>query len=134
MMKTENDTVISVISNLRIDSTLVNEYLPFAHFFPFFFIHMLYLLHSLVKYIYMSIYSHVLVYQEHHIDLSALLNSCICDLKYMHFICQMILFLWSLCFRYLFHAFNVSCIFHMICSRLDFITTSKQLWFQKFLA
>ncbi len=38
MVKTENDTVISVISNLRIDSTLVNEYLPFAHFFSFFFI------------------------------------------------------------------------------------------------
>ncbi len=64
MMKTENDTVTSVISNLRVDSTLVNEYLLFAHFFPFFFIRMLYLLHSLVKYIYMSIYSHVFVYQE----------------------------------------------------------------------
>ncbi len=63
-MKTENDTITSVISNLRIDSTLVNEYLFFAHFFSFFFIHMLYLLHSLVKYIYMSIYSCVLVYQE----------------------------------------------------------------------
>ncbi len=64
MMKTENDTVISVISNLRIDSTLVNEYLPFVHFFSFFFIRMLYLLHSLVKYICMPIYSRVLVYQE----------------------------------------------------------------------
>ena len=64
MMKTENDTVISVISNLRIDSTLVNEYLLFAHFFSFFFIRMLYLLHSLVKYIYMFIYSCVLVYQD----------------------------------------------------------------------
>ncbi len=38
MLKTENDTVISVISNLRIYSTLVNEYLLFAHFFSFFFI------------------------------------------------------------------------------------------------
>jgi len=64
MMKTENNTVIFVISNLRNDLTLVNEYLLFAHFFSFFFIHMLYLLHSLVKYIYMSIYLHVLIYQE----------------------------------------------------------------------
>jgi len=64
MMKTENDTVTSVISNLRIDSTLVNEYLPFAHFFSSFFIRMLYLLHSLVKYICMPIYPRVLVYQE----------------------------------------------------------------------
>ncbi len=64
MMKTENDTVTSVISNLRIDSTLVNEYLLFAHFFSFFFICMLYLLHSLVKYICMFIYSCVLIYQE----------------------------------------------------------------------
>jgi hypothetical protein len=38
MLKTKNDTVTSVISNLRIDSTLVNEYLLFAHFFSFFFI------------------------------------------------------------------------------------------------
>ncbi len=38
MLKTENDTVIFVISNLRIDSTLVNEYLLFTHFFSFFFI------------------------------------------------------------------------------------------------
>ncbi len=38
MLKTENDTIISVISNLCIDSTLVNEYLFFAHFFSFFFI------------------------------------------------------------------------------------------------
>ncbi len=38
MLKTENDTVISVISNLRIYPTLVNEYLLFAHFFPSFFI------------------------------------------------------------------------------------------------
>jgi len=53
-----------VISNLRIDSTLVNEYLPFAHFFSFFFICMLYLLHSLVKYICMFIYFHVLIYQD----------------------------------------------------------------------
>ncbi len=33
MLKTENDTVTPVISNLRIDPALVNEYLPFAHFF-----------------------------------------------------------------------------------------------------
>ena len=32
MLKTENDTIISVISNLCIDSMLVNEYLLFAHF------------------------------------------------------------------------------------------------------
>ncbi len=38
MLKTENGTVIPVISNLRIYPALVNEYLPFAHFFPFFFI------------------------------------------------------------------------------------------------
>ena len=38
MLKTENDTVTSVISNLRIYPALVNEYLPFAHFFPSFFI------------------------------------------------------------------------------------------------
>ncbi len=46
----------------------------------------------------------------------------------------MILFLWSLCFRYLFHAFNVFCIFYMICSRLNFITISEQFEFQKFFA
>jgi len=73
-------------------------------------------------------------FAKHHIDLNASLSSCIYDLKCVHFICWMILFLWSLCFKYLFHAFNVSCIFHMICSRLYFITTLKQLWFQKFLA
>jgi len=38
MLKTENDTVISVINNLRINSMLMNEYLLFAHFFSFFFI------------------------------------------------------------------------------------------------
>ncbi len=38
MLETENDTVTSVISNLRIYSALVNEYLPFAHFFPSFII------------------------------------------------------------------------------------------------
>jgi len=73
-------------------------------------------------------------FAKHHIDLSASLSLCICDLKCVHFICQMILFLWSLCFRYLFHASNVSYVFHMICSHLDFITTLKQLWFQKSLA
>ncbi len=79
----------------------------------------------------LSILAH---FAKHHIDLSALLNSCICDLKCVHFVCQMILFLWLLCFRYSFHAFNVSYVFHMICSRLNFIITSKQLWFQKSLA
>ena len=73
-------------------------------------------------------------FAKHHIDLNASLSSCICDLKCMHFICQMILFLWSLCFRYSFHAFNVSYVFHMIHSHLDFITTLKQLWFQKSFA
>ena len=76
----------------------------------------------------------ILVYfAKHYINLNASLNSCIYDLKCMHFTCWMILFLWSLCFRYSFYASNVSCIFHMICSRFDFITTSKQLWFQNFL-
>ena len=51
-------------SNLRINSTLVNEYLFFAHFFSSFFICMLYLLDSSVKYIYMPFYSRVLVYQQ----------------------------------------------------------------------
>ncbi len=78
----------------------------------------------------LSILAH---FAKHYIDLSALLSSCICVLKCMHFVCRMILFLWSLCFRYSFHASNVSCVFHMIRSRLDFITTSKQLWFQKSL-
>ena len=79
----------------------------------------------------LSILAH---FAKHYIDLSASFSLCICDLKCVHFICRMILFLWSLCFRYLFHASNISCIFHMICNRLDFITTLKQLWFQKFLA
>ena len=76
----------------------------------------------------LSILAH---FAKHHIDLNALLNSCICDLKCVHFICWMILFLWSLCFKYSFHAFNVSCVFHIICNYFDFITTLKQLWFQK---
>ncbi len=76
----------------------------------------------------LSILAH---FAKHHIDLNASLSSCICDLKCVHFICRMILFLWSLCFKYSFHASNVSYIFHMICNHLDFITTSKQLWFQK---
>ncbi len=76
----------------------------------------------------LSILAH---FAKHYIDLSASLNSCICDLKCAHFICRIILFLWSLCFRYSFHASNVSCIFYMICSHLNFITTLKQLWFQK---
>ena len=79
----------------------------------------------------LSILAH---FAKHNIDLSASLNSCICDLKCAHFICRMILFLWSLYFRYSFHASNVSCVLHMIHSHLDFITTSKQLWFQKSLA
>ncbi len=73
-------------------------------------------------------------FAKHHIDLSASLSSCICDLKCAHFTCWIILFLWSLCFRYLFHAFNVLCVFHTICSHLDFITIFKQFEFQKFFA
>jgi len=64
----------------------------------------------------------------------ASLNSCICDLKCMHFVCWIILFLWSLCFRYSFYTSNVLCVFHIIHSHLDFIITSKQLWFQKSFA
>ncbi len=79
----------------------------------------------------LSILAH---FAKHHIDLSASLISCIYDLKCVHFICCMILFLWLLCFRYSFHAFNVSYVFHKIHSHLDFITTLKQLWFQKSLA
>jgi len=78
----------------------------------------------------LSILTH---FSKHHIDLNALLNLCICNLKCMHFICLMILFLWLLCFRYSFHVSNVFYAFYMIRSHLDFITTSKQLWFQKFL-
>ncbi len=33
LLKTGNSTVTPVVSNLRIHPTLVNEYLPFAHFF-----------------------------------------------------------------------------------------------------
>ena len=65
MVETGNGTVTPVVSNLRIDPALVDGYLHFAHFFPSFFIRMLYLLHSLVKYIYMPIYPRVLVYQEY---------------------------------------------------------------------
>jgi len=78
----------------------------------------------------LSILAH---FAKHHIDLNASLNLCIYDLKCMHFICWMILFLWLLCFRYSFYASNISCVFHMIHSHLDFITTMKQLWFQKSL-
>ncbi len=67
-------------------------------------------------------------------DLSALLSSCICDLKCIHFTCWMILFLWSLYFRYSFHALNVFCIFYTICRCLDFVTISEQFEFQKFFA
>ena len=38
MLETGKDTVIPVVSNLRFYPALVNEYLPFAHFFPSFFI------------------------------------------------------------------------------------------------
>ncbi len=79
----------------------------------------------------LSILTH---FAKHHIDLSASLSSCICDLKCARFACWMILFLWSLCFRYSFHAFSVLCIFHTICSCLDFVTISEQFKFQKFFA
>ncbi len=64
MLETGNDTVTPVVSNLRIDPALVDGYLPFAHFFPSFFISMLYLLDGSVKYIYMPFYPRVLVYQD----------------------------------------------------------------------
>ncbi len=79
----------------------------------------------------LSILTH---FAKHYIDLNELLSSCICDLKCARFACWMILFLWSLCFKYSFHAFNVLCIFHMIHSHLDFITIFKQFEFQKFFA
>ncbi len=79
----------------------------------------------------LSILTH---FAKHHIDLSASLSSCICDLKCARFTCWMILFLWSLCFRYLFHAFSMLCIFHTICSYLDFVTIFEQFEFQKFFA
>ncbi len=79
----------------------------------------------------LSILTH---FAKHYIDLNALLNSCICDLKCARFACWMILFLWSLCFRYSFHASNVLCIFHTIRSHLDFITIFEQFEFQKFFA
>ncbi len=73
-------------------------------------------------------------FAKHHIDFNVSLNSCICDLKCAYFVCLMILFLWLLCFKYSFYVFNMFCVFHMIRNHLDFITTLKQLWFQKFLA
>ena len=73
-------------------------------------------------------------FAKHHIDLNVSLSSCIYFLKCARFACWMILFLWSLCFRYSFHAFNVFYIFYMICSHLDFITISEQFEFQKFFA
>ena len=79
----------------------------------------------------LSILTH---FAKHHIDLSASLSLCICDLKCAHFTCWMILFLWLLCFKYSFHASSVSYVFHMICSHLDFITISEQFKFQKFFA
>ncbi len=68
-------------------------------------------------------------FAKHHIDLNASLSSCIYNLKCAHFVCWMILFLWSLCFKYLFHASNMSYVFYIILNHLDFITTLKQLWF-----
>ncbi len=79
----------------------------------------------------LSILTH---FAKHHIDLSASLSSCICDLKCTRFACWMILFLWSLCFKYSFHAFSVLCVFHTICNHLDFVTISEQFEFQKFFA
>ncbi len=73
-------------------------------------------------------------FAKHYINLSASLSSCICDLKCAHFACWIILFLWSLCFRYSFHTSSMLCIFHIICSHLDFITIFKQFEFQKFFA
>jgi len=77
----------------------------------------------------LSILTH---FAKHYIDLNALLSFCICDLKCAHFACWMILFLWSLCFRYSFHASNILCVFHIICNHLDFITIFEQFEFQKF--
>ena len=79
----------------------------------------------------LSILTH---FAKHNINLSASLSSCIYDLKCARFACWMILFLWSLCFKYSFHASNVLCIFHMICNHLDFITIFKQFDIQKFFA
>ncbi len=79
----------------------------------------------------LSILTH---FAKHNIDLSASLNLCICDLRCAHFACWMILFLWSLCFRYSFYASSVLCIFHIICNHLDFITIFEQFEFQKFFA
>ena len=73
-------------------------------------------------------------FAKHHIDLSVSLSLCICDLKCACFACWMILFLWSLCFRYLFHASSVLCVFHTIRSHLYFVTISEQFEFQKFFA
>jgi len=76
-------------------------------------------------------------FAKHHIDLSTSLSSCIYDLKCARFACWMILFLWSLRFRYsfhAFHAFSVLCIFHTIHNHLDFITIFEQFKFQKFFA
>jgi len=79
----------------------------------------------------LSILTH---FAKHHINLNASLSSCICDLKCAHFACQMILFLWSLCFRYSFHASNVLCVFHTIHNHFDFVTIFEQFKFQKFFA
>ena len=79
----------------------------------------------------LSILTH---FAKHHIDSSASLSSCIYNLKCARFACWMILFLWSLCFRYSFHASSILCVFHTIYSHLDFITISEQFKFQKFFA
>jgi len=79
----------------------------------------------------LSILSH---FAKHHIDLSASLSSCICDLKCARFACWIILFLWSLCFKYSFHASSVLYVFHIIYNHLDLITISEQFEFQKFFA
>ncbi len=78
----------------------------------------------------LSILAH---FAKHHIDFKASLSLCIYDLKCTHFVYLMILFLWSLYFKYSFHVFNIFYVFYTICNHLNFITTSKQFWFQKFL-
>ena len=70
-------------------------------------------------------------FAKHYIDWDASLSLCICNLKCACFICWIILLLWSLCLKYLFHVSRMSCIFHRICNHFDSFTVSKQLWFQK---
>ncbi len=61
----------------------------------------------------LSILTH---FAKHHINLNASLSSCICDLKCAHFVCWMILFLWSLCFRYSFHALYWKYVVYVACN------------------